>query len=102
MTAAEKITVELSPTGEYPPGEEWRARIREAVDLLGQAGGDQWVKVSPIEPGVVSLARAAAHNLVKNWTDPDDNEPEYKLITRYYRDTQTFWMTVEAPEEDEE
>lgn len=97
---ADKITVEMAKTDEYPPGEEWRGKIREALSLLARSSSDQWVKVIGIDDDLVNRARAAAHSGVKSW-GVDDEGNEWQLITRYDSNRKILWMTTQVREAEE-
>jgi hypothetical protein len=102
MKQTSDIKIEQAAEGEYPPGEEWRGKLREAVELLGNLYDDQWVKVYPIEPEIVNRVRSAAHFYMSQWEQRhryDENEP-YKLMTRYVSSTKTFWMATQPIEKE--
>ena len=105
MTAA-KISVELSPVGEYPPGEEWRDKVQKAIAILVDLpeSSDQWVKVSPIEAAIVNRVRSAAHAAARSNSLFLSLGDEWRLVTRYDPEGQAFWMTMEktSPSADEE
>jgi hypothetical protein len=98
MNPQSNITFEKANEGEYPPGEEWRGKLREAMTLLGTLDDDGWVKLYPIEQEIVNRVRAAAHAIVSQWeNDPwQSSDDKYKLITRYDPGTQVFWMSVQT------
>lgn len=83
-----RISVQVAAKGEYPPGEEWRSQIREAIEQLYNLPDDQWIKVIGIEPSLVNRARSAAHSY---WGDND----EWKLVTKYDSQSNILWMTSE-------
>ncbi len=95
---ADKISVELAPIGEYPPGEEWRGKIREGVNILWDldAESDQWVKVKGIEPSNANRARSAAHAAANSKFRPFmPEDEEWQLVTRYDAASETLWMTAQ-------
>lgn len=103
---AGKISVEVAQEGDYPGGEEWRGKIKEAIAIMAKMpeSSPQWVKVFPIESDVVARARAAARSGILDWGKPYEGTG-YKLITRYDPINKIFWMMTElegVEEEDEE
>ena len=102
--SVEKITIEKAQPGEYPPGEEWRGKIREAVKLLVTLPDDQWVKVVGIEPTLLNRARSAAHAIAAADWDREfgGGETIYQLITKYDRENQTLWLGQQRRVKDEE
>ena len=99
MNPTTNVKVEVSQPGEYPPGEEWRGKIREAIKCLGDLSenSDQWVKVFPVDADLVNRVRSAAHAIVKtSW------EEGWQLVTKYDSKSETFWMTVQKGGEETE
>jgi hypothetical protein len=109
MKQTTDIKIERSADGEYPPGEEWRGKLREAIELLiDLVYHDQWIKVFPIEPENVNRVRSTAHFFMGQWQEKHLGEFEkpFKLVTRYDPTTKIFWMSTQPLErekgEDEE
>ena len=93
----DKIKVELALAGEYPPGEEWRGKIREALKILydPNVDDDAWVKVTGIYPADVNRVRAFAHAA---WGSND----EWKVVTKYDAENKVFWIGAQKQDTEEE
>jgi len=106
MNPNTNINFEKAADDEFPPGEEWRGKLREALDLLGQLDYGKWVKIYPIEPETVARIRSAAHSTVNEWNtsqwpSEEDESMRTQLITKYDSSTKIFWMTTQAVKKEE-